>query len=504
MDGVTLSPAPAGARPGPQPDAGAGARGARWWAPRVALAGLALAALVGFLAFPTYPNYDSYYSLVWGRELLDGQAPTFEAYRAPTQHPLAIAFAAVLSLFGGVADRLLVGATVASFVVLAAGLYRLARVAFGALVGLIAAALLCTRFDFPFLALQAYVDVPYLALVIWAAALEAARPRRGVPVLALLAAAGLLRPEAWLLGGLYLLWCAPRADRARRIRLALLAALAPVAWAAVDLAVTGEPLFSLTHTTGLAEELGRQRGDRPVLSSTVVFLRGLDKAPVFFAGILGLGLSLALFRRRAAVPVALLVAGIGTFWLVALTGLSVVYRYLLVPSLMVMVFAAVTIGGWTLLARGSGGRRAWALVAGAAVLYGAAFTVTRVTPQGFVDELDFRAGSQASLVALLEDARVLAARRCGPVSVPNHKLVPQARWVLDAGERDVVARSDRRQRRRFRRGGVAIYAAEREAFLRYGHSPDPVRVAIPLPGYERVRTERYFSAYVRCPASTRP
>lgn len=503
MDGATLSPASAATSPPAHPDAGA--RGARaWsWAPRVALAGLALAALVGFLLYPTYPNYDSYYSLVWGRELLGGELPTFEAYRAPTQHPLAIAFAAVLSLFGGVADRLLVGATVASFVVLAAGLYRLARVSYTTLVGLLAAALLCTRFDFPFLALQAYIDIPYLALVIWAAALEAARPRRGVPVLALLAGAGLLRPEAWLLGGLYLLWCAPRATWPQRIRYALLVAAAPLAWAAVDLAVTGEPLFSLTHTTGLAEELGRQRGDRPVLSSTVVFLRGLDKAPVFYAGILGLGLSLGLFRRRAAVPVALLVAGVGTFWLVTLSGLSVVYRYLLVPSLMVMVFAAVTIGGWTLLPRGSGARRAWAVVAGAVVLYGAAFTVTRVTPQGFVDELEFRSGSQASLVALLEDPRVLAARRCGPVSVPNHKLVPHVRWVLDAGERDVVARSDRRQRRRIR-SGVAIYAAEREAFLRYGYSPDPVRVAIPLDGFQRVRTEEHFSAYVRCPASTRP
>ena len=74
--------------------------------------------------------------------------------------------------------------------------------------GAIAAALLLTRFDYPFLAARGYIDIPYMALVVWAAALEAARPRRGAPVLLLLALAGLLRPEAWLLAALYWLWMA--------------------------------------------------------------------------------------------------------------------------------------------------------------------------------------------------------------------------------------------------------------------------------------------------------
>ena len=56
------------------------------------------APLVGFLVYPTYPNYDCYYSLLWGRELLHGATPFFEGFRAPTEHPLAIAFGALLSL----------------------------------------------------------------------------------------------------------------------------------------------------------------------------------------------------------------------------------------------------------------------------------------------------------------------------------------------------------------------------------------------------------------------
>ena len=117
-------------------------------------------------------------------------------------------FGAVLSLLGDPADRVIVGATLVSFVALAAGMYRLAKAAFTPVIGLIAAALLCTRFDFPFLAARAYIDIPFLAFVVWAAALEAERPRRGMPVLLLLAAAALLRPEAWVIIGLYFLWVA--------------------------------------------------------------------------------------------------------------------------------------------------------------------------------------------------------------------------------------------------------------------------------------------------------
>ena len=70
----------------------------RWRRPRSASS--ALCFLVGFSSIPTYPNYDSYYSLLWGREVLDLQAPYFEGFRVPTEHPLAIAAGALLSLLG--------------------------------------------------------------------------------------------------------------------------------------------------------------------------------------------------------------------------------------------------------------------------------------------------------------------------------------------------------------------------------------------------------------------
>src|SRR4051812_44634121 len=68
---------------------------------RIVFVLLCLGFLVGFFVFPTYPVYDSYYSLLWGRDLLHGQLPVFDGFRYPTEHPLAIAAGAVLSLFGG-------------------------------------------------------------------------------------------------------------------------------------------------------------------------------------------------------------------------------------------------------------------------------------------------------------------------------------------------------------------------------------------------------------------
>jgi hypothetical protein len=271
-----------------------------------------------------------------------------------------------------------------------------------------------------------------------------------------------------------------------------------VLWAGVDLVVTGDPMFSLTHTSGLAEELGRAKGLADVPAATVQFLEGLTKLPVLAAAVPGAVLGLRLARGRAAVPVVLFLVGVGTFWLIALAGLSVIFRYLLISALMVMIFAGVLVGGWTLLPEGSAGRRRWAAGAAVAAVVGGAYIAAHLNPSRVADELRFRGDSQRALASLLHEPRVQAAMRCGPVSVPNHKLVPKVRWILDEGVRGVVARSDKSQRRRFRRGGVALYAANPTTLLREGYPPDSARLAVPLPGFERVVTNGYYAAYARC------
>jgi hypothetical protein len=265
--------------------------------------------------------------------------------------------------------------------------------------------------------------------------------------------------------------------------------------------VTGDPLFSLTHTTGLAEELGRTRGLAEIPAATVQFLQNLDKVPVYYAGILGLIIALVLVPRRVGWPLAMLVIGMGTFVLVGVAGLSVIDRYLLVPSLMVMVFAAVTLGGWSMLRPGLL-RNAWAVAAVLIIAYGAFFTATRVNFGTFDSELVFRGQSHAALEALFRNPKVRAAMACGPVSVPNHKLIPDARWVLKAGADDVIARSDPAQRSRIRRG-VAVYATSRQALLRQGFTPDvssteDIQNSLPMPGFTWVAATEDYGAYVRC------
>ncbi|HEX6698057.1 MAG TPA: hypothetical protein VF080_14715, partial [Solirubrobacteraceae bacterium] len=325
---------------------------------------------------------------------------------------------------------------------------------------------------------------------------------RGTPVFVLLALAGLMRPEAWLLTGLYWLWCIVPATWPQRVRYTLLTAASPIVWTLTDWWATGRPLFSLQHTSGLAEELGRQSsGLSQVPTATWRFLQNLDKVPVLYAGILGLILAVVLVPRRLGMPLALAAIGMGTFVLVGLAGLSVIDRYLLVPSLVVMVFAAVALGGWTMLRAGRL-QKAWAVASALLVVYGVVFTVTRVNFSTFTNELVFRGDSHASLKALLNNPKVRAGMRCGPVSTPNHKLIPDSRWILKAPVSKVIARSDATQRARIHRG-VAIYATDRMSLLRSGltsgvETPQDTADNLPMPGFTWVAATAYYGAYVRC------
>jgi hypothetical protein len=462
----------------------------------VAFAGLCAAALAGTLAYPTYPTYDSYYTLLWGRELLDGRLPVLDGYRMPTQHPLATAAATVLDLFGGAADRLWILLILASFVVLVAGVYRLGAVAFTPLVGVVAALLLLTRFDFAFLAVRGYVDVPYLALVVWAVALEAQRPRRGAPVFALLVAAGLLRPEAWLLAGLYGLWLSWRAPWRERAAWAAWALAAPVLWALTDLAFTGDPLFSLNTTSASAEDLGRSVGPAEVPGAIPEFLAEVVKAPVLAAGLAGLAAAVVLWPRRSAWPGVLLLSGIATFAAIGLAGLSAIERYLANAAVGVLLFAAVAAAGWTLVERGTRLRRAWMAAAAVAAVLVTVLAARGLDLRRFDNELAFRGDAHDALAALLDDGDVRAAMRCGPVTVPNHKLVPDVRFLADLP----YGRVRDRVRDRDQETGVALVVLGRFAVFKHAWSNDfdPAAVQLPPAGFELVARTDDYAAYARC------
>jgi hypothetical protein len=464
---------------------------------RAAFALLCLGFAIGFLAFPTYPNYDSYYSLLWGREVIGLHAPVFEGFRVPTEHPLAIAVGAALAVFGEAGDRMFVGLILAGYLWLVWGVYRLGRTAFTPVVGALAALLLLTRFDFTFLAARGYIDIPYMALVVWAAVLEASRPRRGVSVFLLLAAAGLLRPEGWVLAALYWVWMAWRASWRERAIYAALAAIGPLVWCGVDLVVTGNPLFSLLYTSGSAEDLGRSQPLSQLPSTLPEFFGALIKLPVELLAIAGIVFSVVAVPRRAVMPLVLFAGGLGTFVLIGAAGASVIERYLAIAAVALLVFAGVALGGWTMLER-SRLQRGWAIAAALFVVGGMTFTATRLDLGYFDNELSFRGAAHRDLVRVLDSPAVQRGLRCGPLTVPNHKLVPDSRWVADLPADRVIARADPEAPRP--RRGVAIVVTSRFAIFKHAWtSPtDDPRIQLAPAGFHRALTTPFYAAYVRC------
>jgi len=517
----------------------AAAPAARW--ARVAFAAMCLAALVGYLAFPTYPTYDSFYALLWGRDLLHLHLPDFRVYRGPTEHPLAIAFGLLCSIFGQGGARLMVLGSIASFVAVVAGVYRLARLCFGPVVGLLAALLVLSRFFIENLAAQGYLDISYLALIVWAVVLEVERPRRGAPVLLLLAAAGLLRPDAWVLSGVYWLWCCwrprvasrqaqpagspatgmrasspdagirPRSPATgMRLRYLALGAIAPVVWVGVDTIVTGDPLFSLHSTAELAQELERTQGLTSVLSSVWSYGLRIDKLPVLIGGLMGVPLAVWLAPRRALAPLAALVLLTLVYVAEGAVGASVIDRYLMGAATLLLPFCAVSLGGWAMLAPGSRLRRAWIAAAAVLVLYGVVEVTHTFSLSSLRTTLAEHEDFHVELARALADPAVEAQmRRCPLLSLPDNKLIPDARWILDTtGQSDIVARSEARAdaekgapelAQRIRRASVAVYPLGSAVFVdAIADVGDDPRDQVPLPGFKRIYTSRYYAVYGNC------
>ena len=169
------------------------------------LAWVAAVAALLLVIFPLgFPNYDTIYALVWGRELAHGASPDYGAALPPTPHPLADLLGLLTTPLGGGAVGVTMVIAYLSLGLVGYLVYRLGSLWFDRPIGALAAIFVLTRAPFLSNGLRAYVDLPYMALVLGALLIETKRPRAGRPVLALLALAGLLRPEAWLFSFAYL------------------------------------------------------------------------------------------------------------------------------------------------------------------------------------------------------------------------------------------------------------------------------------------------------------
>jgi hypothetical protein len=314
-------------------------------------------------------------------------------------------------------------------------------------------------------------------------------------VLALLALAGLLRPEAWLFSVVYLAWMW-RAPRARDWRLVALALAAPVLWALADLAVTGDPLHSLLGTRGNAQTLERITGLGAVPGTAPQRLGEILREPVLFGAAGGGLLALAWLRERARLGAAAGVVAMIAFCILAAAGLPILGRYLLLPAAILAVFCGAGAFGWATLPRGDRRRRPWAWFGVATLVALAAFTPAQVSRIDALRRALARQDRiQADLAALARTPEPAIRPGCAPVTVPNHRPVPLLALWLDVPPRGIVSAQEQQPRR-----GTWITPATPGVARDYILDPRDLdkRIAPPPPGFARAGADASWRVFVRC------
>jgi hypothetical protein len=468
----------------------------RFKAPLAVLAGaIALRLLIGV----GFANYDTLYSLLWGQQLARGQTPSYKLPLAPTPHPLLECLGVILAPLGASATiAIVVALAYLALASLGYLVYRLGTSWFSWPVGLAGAALILSRYEVLSYGARSYVDIPYVVLVLAALAIETRRRRAGWPVIAVLDLAGLLRPEAWLFAAIYWLYLWRGSSAAERARLGALVALAPALWACSDLIVTGDPLWSLTHTQATAQKLGRVTG---LLNLPYYGARRLGEvlAPDgLVAAALGGALALWLTRSRALLGAAAATLALAALALVASSGLPIQDRYVFLIAALGAIFGGAGLFGWRTLEPDHPRRRLWqgaSSVIVVAILASIAWQVPR-----FQKTFDSTRPADRSLGAQQRIADDLAALvgghaiklRCGPISVPYNTPIPLLALRLHTSPANIVVGEVPR--------GTYLAAATSAVYEQYQLDPhDRLQRTGPVPpGFRQVASNRSWRAYSSC------
>ena len=335
-------------------------------------------------------------------------------------------------------------------------------------------------------------------------------------MLVLLALAGLLRPEAWAFSGLYWLYlmdlmpaslrtrlrasasgaCAIAWQRRTRrdvVRLTLLAAAAPLLWVLSDLAITGDPLWSLTHTQHTASLFDRVTGIANVPEYIPRRIGEILRPAVLLGAALGGVLSLLWLRRRALLGALAGVMAVVVFAAFATIGLPINTRYAFLAAAILCIFCGAGAFGWMRLQRGDRRRRWW--MAGGALVIVALIAYAPSDYRSAHRELDKLARTHTiedELVALVGNHAINL--HCGPVGVSNHAPVPLLSLYLKTSPRNIVSPEAGHIA-----SGVYVDPASKEVEEDYVlDARDPVEhVAVP-PGFSESATSRSWLIFQRC------
>ena len=403
--------------------------GRRLGLPAAVIVGVAV--LLRFVYDPWYLNYDARYALLWAGDLWDGLRPDYGTPFAPTPHPLQTALSFVVYPFGA-SDQLVTWIVLLSFGALVWLVYRLGAELFSPWAGIVAALAVLTRPALERDALLAYQDVPFAALIVGAVLLEARRPRRGAPVLAVLAVAGLFRPEAWFLSGLYILYTWPALSARRRAAFCAIAASAPAIWMLSDLLIAHDALHSLHGTAALADEQDRRRHISQVPYWTAQYFGFTLREPLVVGVPIGLAFAWLYRRREGALPVAVAVAMTAVFAIGPLFGLPLIGRYLRTPAILLALFYGLAVCGWALLPQGRA-RRNWFAAGMVALALSVAFLPRHVDMlDGLHTRIERESKLYGDLRALGTAPAVRASfRTCPYLSAADHRPIPYLRYWLD-------------------------------------------------------------------------
>lgn len=479
-------------------------KGARNWLTPAAWVAAVTGALL--LVFPVgFPNYDTIYALVWGREMAHGASPDYGAALPPTPHPLADLLGLVTTPLGGGAITVTMIVAYVSLALCGYLVYRLGTLWFDRWIGIVAAAIVLTRAPYLSNGLRAYIDLPFIALCLGALTIEAKRPRAGWPVLALLAGAGLLRPEAWGFAIAYWLWLALdyrgglrwRRERSPR-QLAWLAALAlagPLLWILFDGITTGNFLYSLTGTQETVETLKRKTGPVDLVLYGPRALGEVMQWPGMVGALGGVVLSLAFLRKRSALGLAAAVLALAAFSFLAAAGLAILARYTMLASAILAIFVAVGLLGWRLLEPGHPWRRRWQLFAGVVLLMFVIWLPNQWNLDSTVNTDLTNQGRIENDLTNLVDAGAFEPL-CGKIAVPNHRAIPRLAFGLEIEPTQIVSASEE---------GVpehGYFVKPASAFVIHNFILDPndkTDFSLPTPkGFSEVARNDSWIVYRRC------
>jgi hypothetical protein len=251
-------------------------------------------------------------------------------------------------------------------------------------------------------------------------------------VLALLALAGLLRPEAWVLAGLYWLYLWPASTTRERMQSAAVVAAAPLIWAGSDWMVTGDPLHSLHGTADLAIANDRRRSVTDVPYWTAQYFGYALREPLVLGIPIGLVFAWRYARRPSYLPLAVVVAIVAVFAIGPIFGLPLIRRYIATPAVLLTLFYGLAVAGWLMLPRGRA-RTGWMAAGAVAVLLSLAYLPWHYDRLRTVaTRIDKDSVLYGDLQEAMEAPQVRAAfEACPDLTAGDHRPMPFARFWLD-------------------------------------------------------------------------